>query len=289
MSWVSIDYEKCTNCGTCLEGCRRCFTMEGDKISVHADIECCVLCGRCISICPSGAVTHTEMNMDNFYEIKKRDFISSDDFFEFLRQRRSHRAFTDKKIPDEDLKKLVDIVRYCPTGTNSQMVELMVIQNPEKIKKLSDLSVDFMIKSGEDAKKRADELRAKGTASEAEITQAEMMVFYGDLMKQSREMGIDPIFYEAPAVMVFHAPGDAFTKKDDCVIASTTMGLLSRTMGLEYTYIGLFEAAAKGYPAVMDELDLPKSNTVFSVIIIGYPKMKFFTTVDRKPAAVRYE
>ena len=114
-------------------------------------------------------------------------------------------------------------------------------------------------------------------------------VTHGNLMEQSREMGLDPIFYNAPAVMVFHAQEQAFTKKDDCVIASTTMGLLSRTMGLEYTYIGLFEGAANGYPAVMEELGLPKSNKVYSVIIVGYPRMKFFRTVDRKPTAVRYE
>ena len=262
--------------------------MEDDKVSVYADINNCVICGRCIALCPTGAITHTEMDMDNFQKIQKREFITTDDFFEFLRQRRSHRAFTDKKIPEADMKKLVDIVRYSPTGSNSQMVELMVIQNPDKIKKLSDLTVDFMIKSGNEAKKQAEKLKAEGKAGEEETNQLEMMAFYGEWMKQSREMRLDPIFYNAPAVMVFHAPDLTFSKKDDCVIASTTMGLLSRTMGLEYTYIGLLEGAANGYPAVMEELDLPKSNKVFSVIIVGYPKMKFFRTVDRKPTSVRF-
>ncbi len=288
MSWVSIDYDKCTGCGTCIEGCGRCFSIKDDMVTVFADISTCVICGRCISLCPAGAVTHTQMDMDNFHKIEKRELITTNDLFEFLRQRRSHRAFTDQKIPEADMKKLVDIVRYSPTGTNSQMVELMVIQNPDRIKKLSDLSVDFMVKSGADAAKKAEEFKTKGNANPQEIEQLEMMAFYGNLMKESSEMGLDPIFYNAPAVMVFHALDQTFTKKDDCVIASTTMGLLARTMGLEYTYIGLFDAAANGSPAVMKELDLPKSNKVFSVIIIGYPKMKFFTTVDRKPTTVRY-
>lgn len=289
MSWVSIDYDKCNSCGTCIEGCGRCFSMEDNKVSAYADINNCVICGRCIALCPTGAITHTEMDMNNFPKIQKRDLISTDDLIDFLRQRRSHRAFTDKKIPDSDMKRLIDIVRYSPTGSNSQMVELMVIQNPDKIKRLSDLTVDFMIKSGNEAKKQAEELKAEGKASEEEITQLEIMAFYGDLMKESREMRLDPIFYNAPVVMVFHAPDLTFSKKDDCVIASTTMGLLSRTMGLEYTYIGLLEGAANGYPAVMEELDLPKNNKVFSVIIVGYPKMKFFRTVDRKLTSVRYE
>jgi hypothetical protein len=67
------------------------------------------------------------------------------------------------------------------------------------------------------------------------------------------------------------------------------MGLLARTMGLEYTYIGILQGAADNYPPVMEELNLPEGNKVYSVIIIGYPKLKFLRTVDRKPAAVRWE
>jgi nitroreductase/ferredoxin len=289
MSWVSIDYAKCSNCGACIDGCTRCFSRKDKRIEVYADINCCTICGRCVALCPTEAITHTEMAMVNFHNIEKERFIQPDDFFKFLRQRRSHRAFTDKKIPETDIIKLVDIVRYSPTGSNSQMVELLVIQGPEKIKILSDLTVDFMIKSGNESKKRADELKANAKASPEEIMQLEMMSFYGEMLRQSREMGLDPIFYNAPAVMVFHAKETGFSKKDDCVIASTTMGLLSRTMGLEYTYIGLFEGASNGYPVVMKELNLPEGNRVYSVIILGYPKMKFFRTVDRKPARVRYD
>ena len=289
MSWVSIDYDKCSSCGTCIEGCGRCFSEKDDKVYAQADANNCTVCGRCIALCPNGAITHTELDMNNFQKIGKTRFIEPDDFFEFLRQRRSHRAFINKKIPEEDMKKLVDIVRYSPTGSNSQMVELLVIQDPARIKRFSDLSIDFMIKSSDEAKKQAEKMRSEGKASQEEINQVEMMAFYGDMMKESREMGLDPIFYNAPAVMVFHALEQGFSKKDDCVIASTTMGLLARTMGLEYTYIGIFNGAANAYPQIMGELKLPKGNIVYSVIILGYPKMKFFRTIDRKPTTVRYE
>ena len=212
MNWVSIDYDKCTGCETCIEGCGRCFFIEDEKVTVLADINCCSICGRCVALCPTGAITHTEMDMENFQKIQKREFITSDDFFEFLRQRRSHRAFIDKKIPEADMKKLVDIVRYSPTGSNSQMVELLVIQTSDRIKKFSDLSVDFMIKSGAEARKHAEQLKAEGKASQEEINQIEMMAFYGDMMAQSREMGLDPVFYNAPAVMVFHAKDQGFPK-----------------------------------------------------------------------------
>lgn len=289
MSWVLIDYDNCTNCGICLEGCDRCFSRDDGKISVSADSTCCSICGRCVSLCPENAITHSEMDMDNFHEIHKMNFISTDDFFEFLRQRRSHRSFMDKGIPEQDIKELVEIVRYSPTGSNSQSVELLVIQNPAKIKRLSDLAVEFMVESGIEAEKTLEKPGSEDKTSPEEIAQMEMMAVYGKVMKENSEKGMDPVFYNAPAVMVFHALDAGFSKKDDCVIASTTMGLLARTMGLEYTYIGILQGAADNYPPVMEELNLPEGNKVYSVIIIGYPELKFLRTVDRKPAAVRWE
>lgn len=289
MSWVSIDYDRCTNCGICIEGCGRCFYEKEGKVSVSADINCCSICGRCVSLCPSGAVKHSEMDMENFGKIERDFFISTDDFIEFLRQRRSHRAFQKKDIPEPDIRKLVDIIRYSPTGSNSQIVELLVVRNQEKIKKLSDMTVRVMVNNGMESEKKARQLREEGKAGQEEIAVLEMMALYGQILKEGSESGQDPIFYGAPAVMIFHAPDSGFSKKDDCVIASTTMGLLSRTMGLEYTYIGLFEGAANSDSAVMEELGLPAGNNVFSVIILGYPVMKFYRTVDRKPLSVRWE
>jgi nitroreductase len=79
------------------------------------------------------------------------------------------------------------------------------------------------------------------------------------------------------------------TPKDNCVIASTTMGLLARTMGLETTYIAVFEGAWKGYKPLRDELGLPENHQVLSVLVIGYPKIKYLRTVDRKPIKTRWE
>jgi hypothetical protein len=67
------------------------------------------------------------------------------------------------------------------------------------------------------------------------------------------------------------------------------MGLLARTMGLETTYIALFENASKASPSIMEKLKLPKGNQVFSVLVIGYPKFKYYRKVDRKPIRTRWE
>lgn len=289
MSWVSIDYNKCNGCRKCLEVCRRCFFLEDETVVVCADENCCSLCGHCVSICSPGAIEHHEMDMNNFIDISRDEFIATDDFFEFLRQRRSHRHFKEQGISKKDMDKLIDIVRYSPTGSNSQSVEVVVIQDAQKIEKLSNLAVDFMAAGGEESAKKLRELKAEGKGTPEELAVMEMMERYGEMMKQSRKIGNDPVFYKAPAVIVFHSSKEGRSQKDNCVIASTTMGLLARTMGLEYTYIGIFEAAANESPPVMEELNLPEGHGVYSVIILGYPKFKFLRTVDRKPTTVRWE
>ena len=116
------------------------------------------------------------------------------------------------------------------------------------------------------------------------------MLDFCQMLMQARDAGFDPIFYEAPAVAIFHSPmRPTVTPKDNCIIAATTMGLLARTMGLETTYIALFENAFRMYKPVRDALGLPEGHEVLAVLVIGYPKIKFLRAVDRKQIKTRWE
>lgn len=100
---------------------------------------------------------------------------------------------------------------------------------------------------------------------------------------------IDPIFHEAPAVIIFHSTPETSTPKDNCVLAAHTMALTALTMGLGTCYIGLLEIAANNHPPIEEELNLPNGNKVYSVLILGYPKYGFTKTVYRKPINVIWE
>ncbi len=289
MNVVSIDYDKCTGCSICVETSPRCFSQTDEKVAPQVDENTCMLCGHCVAVCPSKAITHHVVDMANFPEVSKKRLVDTGDFVHFIRERRSHRAFTGKKIPREDLEKLIDAVRYAPTGHNDQTVEIVLVTNPERRKRLSNLAVDFMAGvAREDAKKLAD-LKASGKGAPRELAELQGMVEFFQMLVQARDAGFDPIFYEAPAVAIFHSTMQSVTPKDNCVIASTTMGLLARTMGLETTYIALFEMASKGYKPLRDELRLPEGHQVLSVLVMGYPKIKFLRAVDRKAIKTRWE
>lgn len=287
--WISINNDKCNNCGICVLRCPLVFRKNEDETTAQADENNCNLCGHCVALCPTDAIFHHKMDMENFDKIDYPVRMAPDQFIKFIRQRRSHRHFKSKSIPRDDLAKLVDTCRYTPTGSNVQTVEVIVVQNPERIQKLSDLTIDFFDEIGGKTEKRIEELKAAGEDIPKELKNMESTLQYRNRLILARKLGIDPIFYKAPAVIIFHSPIQTSTPKDNCTIASTTMGLLAMTMGLETTFIGLFEAAAKGYEKLAEELDLPPGHGVFSVLIIGYPKMKFLRTTDRKPIETRWE
>jgi nitroreductase/Pyruvate/2-oxoacid:ferredoxin oxidoreductase delta subunit len=288
-SWVSIDKGKCNNCGICALRCPLCFFQQDDGMSAQADADRCNLCGHCVALCPTDAITHSKVDMDNFTSFDGVTSFEPDTFIQFIRERRSHRHFKKKEIPRETLEKLIDLCRYAPTGSNVQNTEIIVVLDPERRKKLSDMTMDFLEDLGGRAQETIEKLKAEGTYVPGSNFMLERAAHYKERLGFARSIGFDAIFYEAPATIIFHAPTQTSAPKDNCVIASTTMGLAARTMGLEFTYIGLFEMAAKAHEPLIEELALPPGHEVFSCIILGYPRLKFLRTVDRKPIETKWE
>ncbi len=289
MNWVEIDRNDCNLCGLCVTRCPRCFSIENNEIKATAGEATCNLCGHCISLCPKDAIAHIEMNPDNFLPIERKISFTTDDFICFVRQRRSHRHFRDKDIPRCDLERLIDTCRYAPTGSNIQTVEILVIQDPKRMQTLSDLTVDFFRDMLEHVEKEVDRLKSEGKDIPSELEMIHSMAEYRKRLVVARDSGLDPIFYRAPVVFVFHSPALTSTPKDNCVIAAHTMALTARTMGLETCYIGLFEGAFWGSQQIRENLNLPDGHNVYSVLIAGYPLLRFRTVVDRKPIKTRWE
>jgi nitroreductase/NAD-dependent dihydropyrimidine dehydrogenase PreA subunit len=289
MSWVTIDGEACNDCGLCALRCMRCFAVQNGKMTVHATQENCNLCGHCVALCPTGAIVHHQMDAENFLPVDRALNFDTGQFIHFIRKRRSHRHFKERKLRREDLEKLAEVCRYAPTGSNRQAVELKIIQDPEKIARLSSHTMDYFIGLMGEVEARVARHEAAGeeVPKSVRALHANLSRYKG--MEIARKIGLDVIFYAAPAVIVFHSSGAATTPKDDCVIAAQTIGMTAMTMGLGSCYIGLFTNASGAHPPIREELKLPAGHEVYSTLILGYPKLTFVKTVDRKPIRVSWE
>ena len=289
MSWVVIDEERCTLCGLCTTRCTRCFFERGGTIQTEANEETCILCGHCVSLCPSEAITHVRLDMEAFEPVARPTNFDTAAFIQFLSERRSHRHFLKKPVPQEDLARLIEACRWAPTGSNVQNVELIVYQDPEKIRQLSNLCIDYFFWIADRVKAKVARLTAEGKQDTEEYRFTLRGLGVGERMAKDRDAGLDPIFYHAPVLVIFHSISLTSAPKDNAVLVAHTLALTARTMGLESCYIGLVEVAARYFSPLKEALALPPGHEVFDTMILGYPKMKFLKTVPRKPIQVRWE
>ena len=289
MSWVTIDRDKCNDCGLCALRCLLVFRKEAGGMTARADESNCNLCGHCISLCPKDAIAHSELDMSNFAPVAEGIDLEPERFLQFIRKRRSVRHFKQKPVGRAELEQLLEACRYAPTGSNRQQVCVKIIQDPATIKSLSDHTVDYflaLIKQFEDEMSR---LEAEGKPVPEEVRSLYSTYARYKPMGLARQVGLDVILYQAPAVMVFHAPQTTSTPKDDCVIAAHTAVMTAMTLGLGTCYIGLLTIASHGHPPIQKLLALPAGHKVYSVLVLGYPRLKFLRTVDRKPLRVSWE
>lgn len=288
MSWTSIEADLCNDCGLCVTRCPRNYRNVEGTIRSNAGEASCNRCGHCVALCPTGAITHHKMEMSNFVELDGKVNFDTDQFIHFVRSRRSHRNFKDRAIPRENLETLVDLCRYTPKGSNRQELRITIIQDQERRRRLSDHTVDFFESHTNELVREARRYQAEGLEV-PQLTKSNLtMLDTLKLVVLARRLGMDPIFYDAPAVMIFHSNTETSCPKDDCVIASTTVTLAARTMALGTCYIGLFDFVANRYAPIIEELDLPAGHKVFSTLILGYPKLTFLRAVDRDPMRVRW-
>jgi nitroreductase/NAD-dependent dihydropyrimidine dehydrogenase PreA subunit len=287
MKWIHIDKEKCNECGFCASVCFPCFSRENNTVQCDSE-ELCIQCGHCIAVCPADAIVHKKMDMDAFKQLDVKGKLETQAFISFLQRRRSYRNFREKEVPRRILETLIDVCRYAPTGSNNQKVEIMVIQNKKKIRKLSDMTASYFTNILSSQRDRANKLRAVGKEAGAEHD-ALVQSLKKKRVEKRLSFEIDPIFHEAPTVIIFHSNPETGTPKDNCVLAAHSMALTALTMGLGTCYIGLFEIAANNHPLVEEELNLPTGNKVYSVLILGYPKYNFIKTVYRNPINVIWE
>jgi len=58
------------------------------------------------------------------------------DILDIITSRQSIRKYTNEPIPDEMIDKIIEAARYAPSGENEQPWRLIVVRNPETIKKI---------------------------------------------------------------------------------------------------------------------------------------------------------
>lgn len=249
---VEINTELCIGCGKCVKDCvsEKLKIVDGKAQFMY---ERCIQCGHCYAICPTGAVSMPGYTTEDSPVVDMTEF-DSDRLLEAMKSRRTIRQFTDEKVSDEDIAKIIEAGRYCPTATNSQDFAFTVIKSslPEFEKEC---------------------VRFFRTAQKAATP----------LAKYIKNSTIDDNFFFKGAPVVIVVSGKS---KGNANLASSYMELMAESLGLGVLYSGFFVAVAKLNRKVGKMLKPEKGYAPMTCLVIGHPAVEYKRIPPRKDAKI---
>jgi nitroreductase len=101
---------------------------------------------------------------------------------------------------------------------------------------------------------------------------------------ERRDRGQDPLFFEAPLIVMVHGPASGATPKDDGCYALFHMVLLAESLGLGSCLNGNAELLIRHFPRLLDRLGLTRDRRVYACATFGYPAVRFARLVHRRAA-----
>lgn len=272
--FIKVDLTKCTKCGNCAKVCPT-GVIGVDEHGPKALSQFCIACGHCVAICKSAALDNVKAPLANQIKLEKAPVLDENTAAEFLRSRRSIREFKEMSVPREKISQLLDIARFAPTSGNSQGVSYHVIDDPDTLRNITSVTIDWL----EDALKKPP---YAGSPYEAPFTAH---------IANYRQNGNDVVLRDAPCLVIpmvnknFSPMG-----QDNTLFSLAYAELYATSLGLGTCITGFFNAcAASGYKPLLDILNLPENMQVTGGLMVGYPKYKYERLVDRNPLQVTWQ
>ncbi|MBU3191377.1 nitroreductase family protein [Clostridium bowmanii] len=264
MDLITVNEEKCIKCEQCIKECPSFFLKMGETVPEEVTNTTCIACGHCVAICPTGAIDNKKTPLSNQVDRKEFPKLNADQAEHFLRSRRSIRTYQDKCVSRDKLTKLVDIARLAPTGSNSQGISFVVVEDNQLVKKAVELIIEMLEKSP--------------------LNDA-----FKGLINVYRETGADPILRDAPNLIMTTADKDFPSGRGNSISSLTYLELFAPSLGLGTCWAGYFEycASLKDSP-ILKLFNIPEGKTITAAVMVGYPKYSYKRLVDRNPLEVTY-
>lgn len=256
MNVMSFDQELCTNCGICIQICPLGVISSSGKGTPYIPDKMgymCAKCGNCEAFCPTGAISPMFNTEHSLFDDSLRPDISPEQLGLYMRKRRSIRNYKSKVVDRVTIEKMLDIVRFAPSGVNNQPVHWLIVHDPKQVQKLTKLTIDWM----------REVVSLDGDNPMKPVMQGLIAAY---------DNGKDPICRGAPHVAIAHALADNSMAYTDSIIALSWLELAAPAFGLGACWAGFLKIAATSCKPLMDELGLPKGHTVQYAMMFGYPK-----------------
>ena len=291
-----IDAEKCNGCELCVRVCpSETISMQEGKARVTGDRS--LQCGHCVAVCPVDAVRVDAIDEGslsfNSFDLKNHWLPHGESdtarLVQLMASRRSCRNFSDQNVDRSMLEDLVKIGTTAPSGTNCQNWTFTLFADPAAVNEFRQRIGSFFKNLNRMAEKRWMRKALKLIGKPAlDNYYREFYQSVKDGLKEWELSGRDRLFHGATAVIVVATKPGGCCPMEDAMLATQNILLAAHSMGLGTCLIGFAVKAIQYDPSIQQFLAIPATETVCSVIAIGYPEEKYEGLTGRKKVVMRY-
>lgn len=294
MIQVTIDGNRCTGCGICLEICpyRAIVLVDGTARYILED---CFLCSHCYAVCPENAVSISGLSGTlGFATVAEQSEVippgttDTAGLIALMRSRRSCRKYQSKGVSIRVLEDLVKIGTTAPSGTNSQGWNFIVVPVRKDVEKLGEMTADYYRKLNKMARNAL--LRGLVKIIGGDSLGRYYRNYYDSVeeaLKEWDERGVDRLFHGATAAILVTGSKGASCPAEDALLASQNILLAAHTMGMGSCLIGFVVEAMRRDSGLKIRAGVSADEEVYSVIALGYPALQYSRFAQRKNIAPR--
>lgn len=267
----TVNQDTCTRCGECVADCpSRVISLgEGGYPVIAQEKEAsCYRCQHCLAICPTASVSILGRSPEESLQLAGT-FPAPAQLEALVKGRRSVRRYREENVDAQLLTRLLETAWYAPTGVNSRQVRFTVVDDRERMAALRG-----EVLAGLSA-------LVKGGALPEELS------FFGDIVSQWEEHGVDVIFRGAPHLLIASAPQAVVSPLQDTMIALSYFDLLAQANGVGTVWAGLAKwAIADLVPETRRTLGIPEDHLIGYAMLFGPPAVRYPRSVQHAPAII---
>jgi len=287
----SIDRETCTLCGLCARACKsETLTMGEGEVKIDCDTPFgCVGCGQCMMVCPTGSMTviGRDISPEDLVDLPPREQRATADQLEaLLLARRSVREYSQREVEREVIDRILEIASTAPMGIPPSDVGVIVFHGREKVQEFAEDIVRLYGGVSKFANPIAAALMRPFVGKEMMEAFKTFIIPLAECLMEKRAEGIDWLFYDAPAALLFHV--SRYADPVDGAIASTYAMTAAESLGLGTCMIGSVAPALERSKKLMAKYGIPKGNKPVMALTLGYADLEYQRAVRRRFASVSY-
>ena len=284
---LTVDENVCLGCGLCVIECYEKVGKLPEGCVDHSDPNC-KQCLQCYAACPQDAIRiRNESPLEKFPNGWQIDF---DPLKAFLAFRRSTRHYLNKPLDKSTIERILAAAVYIPSGGNRHDYEFTVITQAETKEKLKEEFRRFYKLRRTLLKNPVLRWLVKNFAGpyiRAFLTEPKFLKGLDGIFDRIHS-GEDPMFYNAPVIVLIHSKAIIPTPKEDCVLAGYNIAMAAQTLGLGSCFMSIAQDAFNSSARCRSIAGLTAKDTVHAVIILGYPAVKFLRPIPKSPKPIRW-